>query len=286
MQYYRIEELERLLVARIGGHYHKKRDELIFQICPFCGNSKDNFEINLYKMLYHCWAGGEGGSIKSLLYKLGIEYDKELPEVRRVEKHVEKKALLPADVVGWDKSTKEARDYLHGRGITDEDIAKYRIMWWPKEARVVIPLFNAMGALQFWTARFIGKSRSVRKYLHAEVPKNELIMAFYGDQPGVYLVEGIFDALRLHKGGKTVIVLMGTSLSTTIVDYLRSMKQKAYLALDSDATDRQLRHEEVLVRALGRDNVEAIYLTNSDVADAGLHGDSGLLGYVKRKVGG
>ncbi len=269
------------------GSYRQKRDEFIFHKCFACGNTRWNFEVNLTKYLYHCWVCGVGGHVGWLCKQLDIDIDLSHARAQMaVEKHTEaeKKAILPEGVVGWDKSPKEAHDYLFSRGLTGEDIAKYKMMWWPEQARVVIPLYNAMGALQFWTARFIGNGRNVTKYIHAEVPKGELIMAFYSEAPGIYLVEGIFDALRLHKEGKTVIVLMGTALSKTIVDYLRTAKQKVYIALDADATDRQLHHEEVLVRALGRENVEAIYLTHSDVADAGLHGDPGLLGFVKRKM--
>jgi DNA primase len=117
------------------------------------------------------------------------------------------------------------------------------------------------------------------------VEKSELVLALYGDSiESMYLVEGIFDALRLHKEGKSVIVLMGTSISNAVVSFLRELKCKACLVLDADAADRQRKHENVLVKYLGRDKVEAIYLRNGDVSSDGLHGSSGLLGYIQNKM--
>ena len=277
-----LQQLEKRL-----GKCRQKKDESVFQECPHCGNTKWNFEVNISKNVYSCWVCGAAGTIRGLFYDLGVNVILPyIPHVKKEETEKEKKvSIFSEGVAPLTTDNESAMAYLASRNITQEDVCRYRLQWWPDQQRIIFPIYDISGNLLFWTARYIGKDRWQRKYIHSEVEKSELVLALYGDSiESMYLVEGIFDALRLHKEGKSVIVLMGTSISNAVVSFLRELKCKACLVLDADAADRQRKHENVLVKYLGRDKVEAIYLRNGDVSSDGLHGSSGLLGYIQNKM--
>ena len=50
----------------LGWNTKVKQDEILVEICPFCGNQKFNFQISTTKLVYHCWACSVGGSLNGL----------------------------------------------------------------------------------------------------------------------------------------------------------------------------------------------------------------------------
>lgn len=281
------------LIKQKVGDYRVRGKETVFRECPFCGNLKYNFELNMEKGVCACWACGQGYGIRGLLGRLGIQYDGPLPTYyKAVEKKAEvegelklPEGLMPIDQTGPDN---KAMAYLGSRGITKEDIKTYEIMWWKDQGRVLFPFRNSAGNLIFWTARSIFKN--IRpKYYHAAVSKADRIITYYGQDGdnNVFIVEGVFDALRLNKAGKTVIILMGSAISGQLKDYLRASKKDVVLVLDQDAAQKQLEYQEELERCLGKDKVKAIYLPEKDVAAMGLpeKGErEGFGGYIKSRL--
>lgn len=272
------------------GAYKQRRDEAVFKECPFCGNPNNNFEVNISKQVYHCWACGEGGALVELARKFSIYYK---PPVEFAKpKELEKSSgipVVPQGVIPIEGCKDEAKvvAYLGNRGVRRQDIPEYHIMWWEPKGRIFFPFFDEIGNLIFWTARTIYKNVSP-KYLHADVSKANRVVMYRGtreDTP-IYIVEGVFDAITLHKRGMTVLLLFGTEISDVTVEYLRAIKRKVVLCLDKDAAGKQSKHEEMLVRALGRDNVSAFFLQGKDVAEAGLQGREGFGGFVRSKIGG
>jgi DNA primase len=112
------------------------------------------------------------------------------------------------------------------------------------------------------------------------------IIAYSGqsEDTAIYIVEGVFDAIRLNKMGKAVILLMGTAISDTVVEYLRANKRNVVLVLDNDAAKQQIEHQKNLSRALGEDHVKAIFLPEKDVAEIGLQGGEGFAGFVRSRL--
>ena len=115
------------------GSYRIRRDEHVFSRCPFCGNSKNNFEINSRKNVYSCWACGEGGHVSFLYKKYGIENAEKFLSTPVVKVEHDKKEI-PADlrialpgICGDDRPWR----YLKSRGLTEEEVFRYKILWWP-----------------------------------------------------------------------------------------------------------------------------------------------------------
>jgi hypothetical protein len=288
-----IDELRKLLSDKMGL-CKVRGEELIFQECPFCHNNRWNLEVNLRKGVWHDWVCGEGGSIVRLLAALGITYEGKLPSFKEAREASQderpREAVLPEGLEAPEACADSSKvmGYLGSRGITKEDIKRYEIMWWTSHGRVVFPFRNSAGNLIFWTARTI--FRHVRpKYLHAQTSKADKIISFSGlnDTSGVsYIAEGVFDAIRINKEGHTVIMLMGSSISKTAIEHLRTTKQGVVLVLDSDMHKKQMMYEEELKKHLGEDKVKAIYLPEKDVASVGIpEGCEGFSGYVKSRLG-
>ncbi len=296
-------QLEQLLdKIKDGIGQNKQRGkETVFKDCPFCGNDRWNFELNMTKLKWHCWVCGKGGLLQSLLNFLDIHYDGTLPTPPKENKEASQgtgEVFLPkGTIVQIDqcKIKDKVMAYLHSRGITEEDIQTYEIMWWEDQLlpngtsvsaqRVLFPFRNSIGNLVFWTARTLYKNIQP-KYTHAAVPKMDRIIAYSGqsEDTAIYIVEGVFDAIRLNKMGKAVILLMGTAISDTVVEYLRSNKRNVVLVLDNDAAKQQMKHQKNLSRELGEDHVKAIFLPEKDVAEIGLQGGEGFAGFIRSRL--
>jgi hypothetical protein len=204
-----------------------------------------------------------------------------------VKPAVEGEVKLPEGLVAIDQSGEESKamGYLGSRGITREDVRTYEILWWKDQGRVLFPFRNSAGNLIFWTARTIYKEKRP-KYLHASVSKADRVITYRGqnDDNCVFICEGVFDALRLNKTGKTTIMLMGSDISDYLKDYLREGKKDVVLALDNDMADKQHMYQAELERCLGKDKVKAVYLPEKDVAEIGLIGGEGFSGYMRSRL--
>ena len=284
------DEILRLIKYKLGAS-RQRGQETVFKDCPRCHNSRWNFEVNVNKLLVHCWVCGWGGNIQRLLNELEIEYSGKLPKAKEEEKRSETDDMkLPEGTIpiSQSKHVDIIMRYLASRGINEEDVGYYEIRWWPTEGRLVFPFRDEVGNLTFWTARTI--FRNVRpKYYHASSETSSRIIKYVGQKhnPDIfcYVVEGVFDGVRLNKEGKDVIILMGTNISSTVVEYLRMFTRKVALVLDADAHHKSIKYEQELARHLGKENVKVIYLPERDVADRGLdNSGEGLAGFVRARM--
>ena len=55
------------ILSRLGIHRYREDKDEILADCIFCGDQKENLQINFVKRLYHCWSCDEGGSIYKLI---------------------------------------------------------------------------------------------------------------------------------------------------------------------------------------------------------------------------
>jgi DNA primase len=283
------------------GAYRTRGAELVFKDCPFCGNAKWNFEFNTSKILGHCWVCGKGVSLQYLLWILDIQFIGELPKTTRKNIHSREELVgelrLPAGTIPIEqcKIKDKVIGYLSSRGITEEDIKIYEIMWCEYQMspegkriemqRVLFPFRNSVGNLIFWTARTIYKGVKP-KYLGCSSVKSDRIIMYKGirSEP-VMVVEGVFDAIRVNKDGYSVVILLGSGLYENVVSYLRFMKRKVCLVLDSDMISKQQKYADFLEKELGYGMVDAVYLPEKDVAEKGMaSGYHGFSGYIKAKL--
>ena len=236
--------------------------------CPVCsaekdmpdGDGKGNFEVNLNKGLYHCWACGAThnthGSIGKLITKFGRkEHKKKLKQLGIVlsETKVKKKEIqeireisLPEEFIKFkdsnsnDLTHKEAWNYLvKGRNLTPEIIEKFSVGYAKTgeyKNRIILPSYDKDGKLNYFTARS-WPSWLKPKYKNPDLPREEVIFNenLINWDSTIYLVEGPFDHIVLHNS----IPMLGKELHSKLYDtIMKKANAWVVILLDDDAWDR------------------------------------------------
>lgn len=221
--------------------------------CPWHAHHKPKLSVNLEKHVWRCWICDRGGYNLLRLLRLKGEtedsraYEKQLTP-RKNHAKLEKtyqKPVLPVEfrtlTRDWDSPYyHHAMTYLAKRGITIEDIYRYKIGYCESGEyvnRVVFPSFDANGDLNF----VIGRSfyQQGKPYHHGEYDKDIVFNEYLIDwENPVILVEGIFDAIV---AGNNAIPRLGSSLTEDSNLFNKLLKAKdVYLSFDSDARDKQI----------------------------------------------
>ena len=235
---------------------HISREECLFY-CPYCEHHKPKLSVNFDKNVYKCWVcDSKGNSIWRLVRKFGDASDKrkwksfeekiDLTEslydkIFGTPKPEEEKVELPKEFVSLTNRKllvggQRAKKYILNRGLTDRDIARWKIGYCPSgeyKNRVIFPSFNKDGKLNY----FVGRSHSDdwMKYKNPMVSKDIIFNELNVDwKERVCLVEGIFDAV---KAGINSIPLLGSTLNENSKLFQKIIENDTivYLALDADA---------------------------------------------------
>jgi DNA primase len=151
---------------------------------------------------------------------------------------------LPFTLRGIDSS----HPYLADRGITRETVDYFGVGFFPGKGsmsgRIVIPIHNAEGELVAYSGRALDESAEPRYKLPPGFNKTlelfNLHRAAQCDSRGVVIVvEGFFDAMKVHQAGfPSVVALMGSSLSDVQADLLGAF-ERVILMLDGDGAGRE-----------------------------------------------
>ena len=238
------------------GNFYNKGDEYLFH-CPKCDHHKRKLSVNLGKGVFKCWVcDWSGRNIYRIIRRYGstdARYEwKSFSDQIEIESFSEK-MFGKSDVVR--KSTLELPksfvsltsknlsntstiplNYLNSRGITKEDILKWKIGYCPTgkyAGRVVIPSFDIDGDLNYFVTR--AYDNDWKKYLNPRASRdivfNHLYLDF--DEP-LTIVEGVFDAI---KAGDNSVPLLGSTLTEGSFFFQELVKNDTpvYLALDPDA---------------------------------------------------
>ena len=127
--------------------------------------------------------------------------------------------------------------YLRERGLTDLTVALYRMGYADMgryAGRVIVPSFDALGMINFWSARSIDPDEHRFRYRLPECSKDIVSNEHMVDwtEP-VYLVEGIFDEVAI---GPQAIALYGKFLPASLARALVERRPPmVHICLDSDA---------------------------------------------------
>jgi len=238
------------LLQELLGNYIQQRDECLFS-CPFCHHPKKKLSINISTNKWKCWVcGSKGGHILWLLKKLNVpphlikEFKKILGDVdikqyknttSEVTLHLPTE-YIPLWKVDSDYKYKHAIKYLNNRGITADDILRYRIGYCAQGAyanRIILPSYDGDNNLNYFTARTFYDGG--RKYWNPPVSKNIICfenMVDWSDEE-ITLCEGMFDAIALRRNA---IPLLGKTLPSKLVIKLLEYRPKIInIVLDKDA---------------------------------------------------
>lgn len=265
---------------------HTGNGREVYMDCPYCGEIRHRFYVNLETLVCHCHNCGASPTFLQLIqYVEGVSFSRaavifkdvkgnlSVPEniskdlvnnvfIGDLRKDLTKRAIpLPEEysLLNPQKTnlvTKRAIKYLNSRKITNKQIVEHKMgfcMSGKYKNRVIIPI-TENGELRFWVARAISPD-ALRKEMSPsdeiyQISKSEVI--FNLDKAAkkyhsCVISEGIFDALSW---GSIGISLLGKMLYQEqldiLLDYRELLTEGIYIALDWDAKDYATKMAEQL----------------------------------------
>jgi len=224
--------------------------------CPVCKNStrldkKKKLSICLETGIYHCWVCETKGKNIAYLAKINKASKKVLNllysafgSLNNKQEELSKNILLPEDfkLLSLDnrKISYYAKKYLYSRGLSDHDIAKYKIGTsneYNFKNRVIFPSFDNNLNLNFYLARAYDKNKI--KYKNCDFNKKEIVFNenMVNFKKPLILVEGVFDAVKIYKN---VACILGSWLDESYLLFQKIVKNKTeiILALDGDVMEK------------------------------------------------
>jgi DNA primase len=165
----------------------------------------------------------------------------------------------PNKVLGFElRGIDHGHAYLAGRGISKETAEAFGVGLFSGKGsmsgRVVIPIHNGKGELLAYAGRAIDGAEPRYKLpagFHKSLELYNLHRAIATEQRGLIVVEGFFDAMKVHQAGYPfVVALMGCSMSEEQERLLLAHAEMVLLMLDGDEAG-QRGTDEILLR-LGR----------------------------------
>ena len=264
-----MDEKLKILKKAIGPYSRQGKNEYYF-FCPFCQHHKKKFAVNLSKNAYHCWVCDTRGlDIYQIIRKHGtfnnvqrwrmltnkVEINGFENIFKEPEEEKEEKVPLPKEFMSLANdipiTARNAMNYLRRRGVTKEDIIRWKIGYCPEgnyRNRIIIPSFGMTGYANFFIARSF--SGDWMRYKNPQANRNIIFNELYVNwDKDVILVEGAFDAIRAYSAG-TPIPLLGSTLrvESKLFQSLVRHGPKVYLALDQDAQKKASRIAQNLMR--------------------------------------
>ena len=239
------------LVQRSGFNAKVRGEEVLIEVCAYCGNQKWNLELNGEKGVFSCWACRASGTLEHFLLRftgehihipVNIEGGGERGRQRN-PLTVQGRRLKPAMEVG------SAAKYLAMRGLTYRDCHTYNISVCvepddPLYGRILFPVH------EYWTGAEIG--HVARKYATGQLgtkylnvlDEREIVGFRTGGIAKVHvLVEGVFGALMVNKAGYQAAALLGIQIGDTLAEWaaLVPPEELILVLLDGDAQDIAVR---------------------------------------------
>jgi len=267
------------------GYFSDKGNELLFT-CPECGHHKRKFSVNLDKNAYKCWVCNyRGRNIRRIVRRFGtytqLQAWDAITNRSDLERFAElfvapecgespQKLELPQEFISLchDKipaTGMYALRYLKSRGVTNEDIIRWKIGYCfsgEYRNRIVFPSFDNDGDINYFVAR--SYSGDSYKYKNPKASKNIILNHLYIDwNKDLTIVEGIFDAVI---AGNSIPILGSTlrSDSELIREIVRN-DTPVFIALDPDAAEKERR----IIKTLLKYDVELYKIDVSGYEDVG-----------------
>lgn len=265
--------------------------------CPIHGESNPSAGINIEYhpedepnvtfQSFNCFACGEHGSIPWLVYRslpdrfhsmkqaasflekrYGVSYSERHIKISGLKRYDEqynieetKRFEMSKVVIAPFKSGKETYKYFFNRGFDKSDMQKFLIGRDLESETVTIPVFWEDGVLAGVIGRYIDKHRKHNeRYRIYDFPKSSTLfpldkLRVVDDT--IIGVEGMFDAMMLHKWGfPNVVAIMGNKMSKAQAEIIAGKCRKFIDLFDNDDGGKKAR--EVAKSRLGGN---VLYLT-------------------------
>ena len=276
------------ILKDILGQHRVSNQEYLF-LCPYCGHHKKKFSVNVDKNVYKCWiCDTRGLDLYRVVRRFGtfkqaqdwrilagqMDLDGFEDIFAQPKAAEEEKISLPEEFVslanrGLPFTAKNALRYLKKRGVTREDILRWKIGYCPDGdygSRIIIPSFGMSGYSNFFEARTY--RGDWMKYKKPKASKDIIFNELYVDwTKDLILVEGVFDAIRAYSIGTPIPILGSTvRVDSRLFQKIVRYHPRTYVALDSDAKDKAF----VIADNLMNYDIEVYSLDTSgyeDIAD-------------------
>jgi len=275
----------RKILHNVLGNFAQRGSELLFT-CPACEHHKLKFSVNLDKNVYKCWVCDfYGRNIRRIVRRFGtyIQLQKwdsftDTSDLAKFEdlflgKNKQENEIeleLPSEFQSLANKTlpvtaKPALNYLHERGVTKEDIIRWKIGYCfsgEYENRIIIPSFGEKGKLNYFIARTYNGGRF--KYKNPQASKNVVFNELFVDwNKDLVLVEGVFDAIN---AGNAVPILGSTlRANSKLIREIVLNDTPIYIALDPDVVDK----ERKIIQTLLEYDIELYKIDVSGYEDVG-----------------
>ena len=248
-----LEQLKRglsiLKVLSWYGHegFRKVGSEYIGACVVHGGDNPTALHINPEKNVWNCFTRCGGGTVIDLVMMLeGVGVGEALGKLRVIAAEA---GFCPVEVKGEEKKQVKQcpspmtvdpwHHTLEDRGLSYELAEKFGMGYCSRgyfHDRIVVPVHDAEGKF----SGYIGRATNAMepKYL---LPKGFALgkMLFnlhrVKDVERVVVVEGVFDAVRVHAAGFPVVALLGSQVTEAQADLLRKFKSVVYLFDGDDA---------------------------------------------------
>ena len=272
------------IIKNVLGRGYKSGHEYLFG-CPFCKHHKLKMSVNVDKSMFKCWICDKSGrDLGYIVRKFGTRQDRdewskyddrveitdfdflfEAPEAPSEQRVDLPEALVSLTNKTPSRSAQIALRYLSKRGVTKDDILKWKIGYCSDgeyAGRVIVPSFNENGYANYFVARSSGDAWPKYKNPPAsrDIIFNELYVNWDED---LIIVEGVFDAIKAGNA----IPLLGSTLreSSTLFQAIVKSGNRVFVALDEDASKKA----RSISRLLLKYGVEVYEIDTSGVEDVG-----------------
>ena len=206
--------------------------------CEQCGNNNNSVTINHYfdKFTYYCYACGHVEvRSKGRLTLAELTRLKELNE--QAAQYTDDTISLPVDFT--DDIPLAGRLWLYSGGISPTVWKQYGIGFSPSLGRVVLPVYDNTGRLQWYQCRAVNKGQSP-KYIQPSADKSSVVFESHtetNDSKSIIIVEDILSAIRVGKHHKSASIL-GTKVSVKHINHFAKYS-KVVTWLDSDGAGQK-----------------------------------------------
>ena len=253
------------LLYNVLNEYEVKNKGNLAFTCPFCKHYKKKLEVHPDRQQWNCWVcGNKGRTIYSLFKRIGVDksYFIRLNEIApsKVYYNIDNEDFksvvvkLPAEYIPlWIKRPKDffyktALKYLENRGITYNDILKYRLGYCQGglyDGMIIIPNYDKDGQLTYFTNRsfMIG---NFKKFINPPINKNIIgfELQLNWDEP-ITIVESGLDAIIIKNNATP---LYGKIISEQLkLAILENEVKNINICLDPDANKAAMAHSEYFI---------------------------------------
>jgi DNA primase len=175
-----------------------------------------------------------------------------------------------------------ATEYLDGRGIDADAIARWEIGWHEDEKRITLPAKDLNGQTRFLILRAV-KEGQQPKYLYKPegVSKNSLLFGACNLNRGLIrsfglvIVEGSLDAVKISSYDLPTVAILGTGISPQQCGILSRLRpRRIYLLFDKDSSG--VRNIEIAAKKLREQSLWVCRYPHNRSDPAELHREEAL----------